>query len=635
MEKIKNSIYERDSNNKVVRTNVNYFNSIFTFLYDIKKITDFPKMINDASKYIKTSKIFVMENLSIFSTLTENDFKRESQLYKEDYKETKKYIFDLVWRNVPDEDWKEDKLYRKIFGDKYENYSEMGYIIDYFVSFSNKASNYNAILNHVKYRYELEERVFADDNSVIISRTEEAIEIMIDNDILTKDGVNYFLSEKFCDEFYLLVINFRFFDTCIYKDKGLNAEKMYNNYYENITVDKKNCKSKKISIDQLLEYLNSIVKLNSNIISLKKRYSDLENLRNGYLTQLNLLSNYCDKYEELFQKKEKLEQEIKKLENKISQKFEYKKKIFLESPSKPSKPTFLITPPNEPIMKKPNLFNKKKVEEENKKAINEYNVQKERYEKKYNEYLDKIKKYKVDLSKYEIELKKIKTEEENLNKKECIKETKVFEKNIELYKNELVEKNKELEKFNNNFQSELEEMLLENDRYKQLKAIDYEMQYIRNCIKENIIEEKKLYSYDILYGKYQNYVAVCSFLDYFKSGRCDALDGPNGAYNIFEQESHSNIIINKLDNILKSLDDIKNNQFYIYNELKNIDDSLNLINGKLLVNNILQVVQITELSKIIDNTNEIAYNTSVSAYYSKIAANSAKAIAVMNFLDSL
>ena len=168
-----------------------------------------------------------------------------------------------------------------------------------------------------------------------------------------------------------------------------------------------------------------------------------------------------------------------------------------------------------------------------------------------------------------------------------------------------------------------------------IKSIDYEQQYIVDCIEKNLQLQSKLYSYNIIYGKYRNYIAMASFIDYFLSGRCNSLEGSNGAYNLYEQESRADIVINKLDVIIDSLEKIKENQYYIYNELNNINNSLNVINYQLLVNNLLQTVQISELSQIIDNTEEIAYNTKVTAYYAKKTANYTKAIAIMQFLDRL
>lgn len=75
----------------------------------------------------------------------------------------------------------------------------------------------------------------------------------------------------------------------------------------------------------------------------------------------------------------------------------------------------------------------------------------------------------------------------------------------------------------------------------------------------------KLYNLNYIHKKYHNnFVAVISFLDYLETGRCDSLEGYTGAYNIFENEIRQNTIIAKLDDILVSLEQIKQNQYAIY-----------------------------------------------------------------------
>ena len=88
-----------------------------------------------------------------------------------------------------------------------------------------------------------------------------------------------------------------------------------------------------------------------------------------------------------------------------------------------------------------------------------------------------------------------------------------------------------------------------------------------------------------------------------------------------------------MDTIINSLEKIKENQYYIYNQLNNINKSLDIINGQLLVSNILQVVQISQLETMIEKADEIAYNTKVTAYYAKKTANYTQALTFINLLD--
>lgn len=56
--------------------------------------------------------------------------------------------------------------------------------------------------------------------------------------------------------------------------------------------------------------------------------------------------------------------------------------------------------------------------------------------------------------------------------------------------------------------------------------------------------------------------------EYLLSGRCDKLEGPDGAYNFYEMELRQNIIIAQLSNIIDNLEQIKNNQYSLYEELQ-------------------------------------------------------------------
>ena len=62
-------------------------------------------------------------------------------------------------------------------------------------------------------------------------------------------------------------------------------------------------------------------------------------------------------------------------------------------------------------------------------------------------------------------------------------------------------------------------------------------------------------------------MAVCSICEYLESGRCSELGGPDGAYNLFEQEIRMNLIITQLGSILSKLDRIQANQAMLYDAI--------------------------------------------------------------------
>lgn len=93
----------------------------------------------------------------------------------------------------------------------------------------------------------------------------------------------------------------------------------------------------------------------------------------------------------------------------------------------------------------------------------------------------------------------------------------------------------------------------------------------------------KLYSQNIIYAKYHSLVAIATIYEYFDSGRCTELEGANGAYNMYEGELRSNIIICSLSQIISDLGQIKNRQYALYEQIcrsnENVTHLLNNISN--------------------------------------------------------
>lgn len=111
----------------------------------------------------------------------------------------------------------------------------------------------------------------------------------------------------------------------------------------------------------------------------------------------------------------------------------------------------------------------------------------------------------------------------------------------------------------------------EEDAYQQaLRRAEYFDQLIAQ--QEKKLEDtrrllQEAYDKGLLYGKYRNFVAVCSICEYLESGRCSELGGPDGAYNLFEQEIRANMVITQLGSILSKLDRIQANQAMLYDAI--------------------------------------------------------------------
>lgn len=383
--------------------------------------------------------------------------------------------------------------------------------------------------------------------------------------------------------------------------------------------------------NKLIKYLEHIAFIETDIYSLKNRYKSLLSKNNSLIFEG---SKEYQKLENVFIRKElALKEEIIKIEDKISNKPNLKNKIIVDKPKKPVEPTFDMSIPEEPTYVKPGLFNKKKVLLENEILKENFERQMKLYKKKYAEFSQKFKEYKEEIKIYEDKLVECKKQEELLNKTAYENELKEFKKSKEKWILELKEVNDRFEKFNLKKEKDKEEALGLLPNNSNIRKKLYELEYIDFLIKQDIQIRNKLYSYGVIYGKYRDFVSITTFIDYLKSGRCDSLEGSNGAYNIYEQETRTDIIIGKLDTIIDKLDEIKTTQYFIYNEIKEVKKSLEEINDQLLINNNLNTVQVEQLNGVINNTKDIAYNTKVTSYYSKKNARLTSALCFMELFD--
>ena len=148
--------------------------------------------------------------------------------------------------------------------------------------------------------------------------------------------------------------------------------------------------------------------------------------------------------------------------------------------------------------------------------------------------------------------------------------------------------------------------------------IDIDVSRQRACVVADEIEkiesiyddtEEVLYRYyemDIIFPKYRNLLAVSSFYDYLSSGRCDSLEGHEGAYNIFEIERRFEKICDKLDEAIYHLESLENNQYMLYSALQRCTQKAEQITDYL--------ENLDCSIKNIENSHEIIeYNSSITA----------------------
>lgn len=129
-----------------------------------------------------------------------------------------------------------------------------------------------------------------------------------------------------------------------------------------------------------------------------------------------------------------------------------------------------------------------------------------------------------------------------------------------------------LERYEQMLESYTQNIAEQNKRLPKEIAAKKELIKIYKTLEEKHNKTKdlrdSLYFHCNIYSKYRNFVAVCSFYEYITSGRCRSLEGPEGAYNKYEEEIRLNIIISQLDEVIKKLDEIEHGQQLLYSALE-------------------------------------------------------------------
>lgn len=230
--------------------------------------------------------------------------------------------------------------------------------------------------------------------------------------------------------------------------------------------------------------------------------------------------------------------------------------------------------PEEPTLSKARFFNKKKVQSANEQAMHDYEIAMADFEKKLKEFESILAKRKEFESSSALAVQNIKGGHP--------KET------------------------------DLTFFPFYSGVWKKNNLYNVEIRKCQASLKNLYETQAQLYSLNIIYPKYLTLPACSTIYEYLKSGRCDTLAGPNGAYNLYESESRQDIIIAKLDDVLVNLEEIKYNQQMIYSALVEMQNSVANMTSKM-------TSMVSSLSSIQESSSASAYYNYQTSYYSKIA----------------
>jgi len=347
----------------------------------------------------------------------------------------------------------------------------------------------------------------------------------------------------------------------------------------------------------LKKYILHLIQMENNIFSLEQRLSELYYQRKGNARAVN------------FSQKEpalKIRQETKELQMAYEN---ARRSVANAENCAPVVSVQYPVRPVEPILGRPGLFNKKKVFAEN-EALNA--------------------RYQAEMEAYRKEVQRCDEEKERLTAQKRIILLTEARAKADAAKAALDEAERSMA----DKMKALEARPVPEKAVKEI--LDREIAETEELLKKTFAARNELYAYDIVFGKYRDVVALSSFYEYLMSGRCASLEGADGAYNIYENEIRFDRVISQLDKVIASLEDIKQNQYMIYQELRNINASLSRLNNTM--DTALTSIQGIEantasmneyMEHISQNSDVIAYNTAVTAYYGKVNAELTNALGYM------
>lgn len=169
---------------------------------------------------------------------------------------------------------------------------------------------------------------------------------------------------------------------------------------------------------------------------------------------------------------------------------------------------------------------------------------------------------------------------------------------------------KKVKEYNDQVEADRKRVLHEKE---QIKTLRNQQTAISKEILQNETLLKRLYALNIIFPKYRHMVAVITMLEYFESGRCSRLKGGHGAYDTYSYEEKQEVIIGKLDTVIRMLNDIRQTQYMLYEAIQDANATAGMIYAQ-------SERMITSNNRIAENTALTAYNTEIIRRNTEISA---------------
>lgn len=326
---------------------------------------------------------------------------------------------------------------------------------------------------------------------------------------------------------------------------------------------------------------------------------------------------------------------------------------------KPQEPFFEMQKPQEPSYEQPGFFNKKKVlaENEAKKAVFEQATA--QYYQAYADFQAALKQHETDL--------------ENWSKDCTARDEAAFSELRERESSPYLKKLRafccEIDEFGKS-----QALVEQNDLGQQVQTLSFdealdaafartavflsnlyaskwnpaenagmilvtkEISNSEKLLGDLIAAKNRMYGLNVIHPKYRNLVAISAFYDYLMTGRCSMLTGNGGAYNLFEAESKTKLIMDRISDITASLEELRENQNFLYQQVAEANNGIQILNqsmGKVVTHlakmNAKADRMSRQLATLDDKTTNlestmatVAENAEIAAHYSQISAFYAK-----------
>lgn len=179
--------------------------------------------------------------------------------------------------------------------------------------------------------------------------------------------------------------------------------------------------------------------------------------------------------------------------------------------------------------------------------LNGYREQKKEYQNKKKQYMADVEAYPHVLEQHRKQYQQACEQVEQANQAARVK----YQEKLDAYQSDVLK--------------DQQRVKLENIKKDVLQAELSQMRELNASSKETL---RQIYDKNIIFPKYRNMVMVCSLYEYVCTGRCDTLEGHEGAYNLLELEIRLDKIVTQLDRIVEMLGRIQRSQYMVYSAIQ-------------------------------------------------------------------